>query len=109
MSASPQQRNLFTDITARKHGGNENSQKANLRVAPYKAPMRERIRVFIGGCDWHGATLKEICASFNKLPHELSGRISELKADGLIFDSGRRRDDSAVLVGQKRWINGSAS
>jgi hypothetical protein len=107
MASSPQQRNLFADICQRKHGGNENSQKANLRVAPYKASMRERVRIFIGGCGFNGCTLKEICDSFGKLPHQLSGRVSELKADGLVFDSGRRRDDSAVLVGQKRWVNGA--
>jgi hypothetical protein len=60
--------------------------------------MRERVRLFVYGCDWGGCTLKEICRAFGKLPHELSPRLSELKAEGLIFDSGRVRDGCGVWV-----------
>lgn len=97
----------LTDVCARRHRGARNSVRANERLHGFKVTTRERIRVFIGGCGWGGATLKEICSAFGKLPNELSGRLSELKADKVIFDSGRDRNGCAVLVGRPEWVNGS--
>src|SRR5690349_19162782 len=98
------------DITRSKHKGNKQSERANERVFPSKVGMRERVRIFVAGCGFHGATLHEICKAFNKLPHQISGRISEAKAEGEIFDSGRTRriegsGDCAVLVSKKEWVN----
>jgi hypothetical protein len=97
------------DVCARRHGGNANSRAANLRVHPYKIGMRERIRVWVGGCGFAGTTLKEIAAQFGTEVHKISGRISELKRDEQIFDSGRTRGDCAVLVGSRAWVNGASN
>ena len=85
---------LDFDISRGRH--NPHSVKAHARIAEHKPNMRERIRVFIGGCGLHGATLMEIAKAFDKLPHQISGRLSELKRDGVIRDSGLERDDCAV-------------
>jgi hypothetical protein len=95
------------DITARKHKGNPCSVAAHARVEPTEANMRERIRVYVSGCGPHGATLKEVCERFGKLPNQISGRFSQLKADQQIFDSGRTRDHHTVHVGYAGWVNGS--
>ena len=97
------------DICARKHKHNPQSVSANEKANPGKTIMRERVRLFVSGCGPAGTTLKEICHHFAKLPHTLSGRISELKADGLIFDSGRTESGFTVLVGHKTWVNGSSA
>jgi hypothetical protein len=99
------QPSLF-DVCARRHGGNANSRAANLRVHPHKVGMRERIRVFVGGCGFQGATGKEIAHFMGKEFHQISGRLAELKRDEQIFDSGRTREDCAVLVGSRAWVNG---
>lgn len=96
------------DVCARKHGGNRNSEAANKRVAPHKANMRERCRVFIGECGPQGATIHELCKYMGKLPNELSGRLSELKRLGQVFESGRKRNGAEVLVGDRRWVSGSS-
>jgi len=93
---------LSPDICANKHGGNAQSVKANPSVEA-KATLRERVRIFIAACDFHGATVKEIAATFNKPMHAISGRCSELKALGNIWESGRVRGGGAVLVGRTEW------
>jgi hypothetical protein len=85
-----------SDITINRHKGNRHSVAANRKAEPGKASMRERIRIFVAGCGFHGTTLKEICANFHKLPNEISGRISELKADQEIFDGKRGKRAMAV-------------
>ena len=109
MSVSPQLGFHFpADICANRHKGARCSVEANVRVEPSKANVRERVRLFVGGCGPQGCTLKDICSAFCKLPNELSGRVSELKADGVIFDSGRTKDGCSVLVADKSWVNGGA-
>jgi hypothetical protein len=72
--------------------------------------MQDRIRIFVVACDFRGATVHEIAAAIHdrngkaKLPHQISGRLSELKAAGLLFDSNRERGDAAVLVGRLEWV-----
>lgn len=61
----------------------------------------------VNGCGYQGVTLREICDAMGKLPHQVSGRISELKRDGLIFDSGRDKEGFSVLVAERGWCNGS--
>jgi hypothetical protein len=93
------------DITRRKHKGHRNSEEANAKVEETKAPMRERVRIYVAGCEWMGATVHEICKQFGKLPHQISGRISELKQDKKVFDSGRDRGGASVLVARTQWVN----
>lgn len=95
------------DVCARKHGGNERSKAANLRALPEKGSLRERVRVYIGGCEQRGATCAEIAERFGRAMHSISGRISELKEAGKVFDSGRTRNGGTVLVGRRQWCNGS--
>lgn len=95
------------DICSLKHGGNENSKKANARAAVVKESLRERVRIFVAGCADRGTTIHEIAKFLGKPVHSVSGRVSELKADDKIFDSGRNRDGCSVLVPDRRWVNGS--
>jgi hypothetical protein len=99
-----EQPTLPFDVTASKHRGNLNSQAANLRLLPHKASMRERIRIFVAACDFRGATVKEIAEAFGKQLHQISGRISEGKLAGELFDSGRDRDGCSVLVSRREWV-----
>lgn len=69
--------------------------------------MRGRVRIFVDGCGFQGTTLKQIAENFDKPLHALSGRISELKRDGLIFDSGRDEGGFSILVSRKEWVSGS--
>lgn len=95
------------DVTARKHGGHRNSVRANEKAEPYKATIRERIRVFVVACGHQGTTLKEIAAKFGKQLNQISGRCTELKTAGQIFASGRDLEGFTIYVGHREWINGS--
>lgn len=107
MTQLPLPLNAPTDICRRKHGGNRRSEQANERANPHKVNMRERIRVFVTACEANGATLHELCRYMGKLPHQISGRITELKQKFVLFDSGRERGGAAVLVANRNWCQGS--
>lgn len=96
------------DVTARKHSGHRNSVRANQKVEPHKASIRERIRVFVVACGHQGTTLKEIAAKFGKQLNQISGRCTELKIAAQIFASGRDAEGFTIYVGRKEWVNGSA-
>lgn len=108
------QTSLF-DICERKHQGNKHSAAANKRLLIHKLSARERVRIFIAGTDYVGATLPEIAQALTHptafpprhyYPNELSGRCSELAAAGEIFKSGRSRCGAEVLVVKREWVNG---
>lgn len=105
------QPSLF-DVCARKHGGNQNSRAANLRIHPHKESDREAIRIQVAAMGFAGLTLKEIRIIHPtaqperwKYPNEISGRITALKALGQIFDSGRERGNCTVWVARQEWVN----
>jgi hypothetical protein len=98
----------LADICRGKHHGNPNSEAANARIEPYKATMRERLEKYIAACGPQGATALEIAKVWGKEVYKFSGRLSELKRDGIIFESGRRRDGAEVLVAKKTWCQGSS-
>jgi hypothetical protein len=78
-----------------KHGGNPESEAANVRAHGGKEEMRRRILcLFLTGCDW---TSKEIAARLGKPLHAISGRLSELRAAEDLVPTGERRDGAAVL------------
>ena len=77
----------FDDICGRKHGGNACSVDANKR-APKEIDRRRLIELLNEAVD--GLTLKEACSAMGKTPNALSGRVSELKRDGLVCVNGRR-------------------
>jgi hypothetical protein len=87
---------LTTDITANRHKNNPESIDANKRIEPTKADWRKRIALYMNcvGGDW---TLKELCRAFDKSPNEISGRLSEMKASGILEPTGERREGCAVL------------
>jgi hypothetical protein len=66
--------------------------------------MRERIRVFVVGCGWRGATSAEIEQQFGLAKNKFSGRLTELRKAAAIWKSGRQRDGCNVFVGMSIWI-----
>ena len=101
MSANPtgaQSSFLFGDICSKKHGGNPESKAANFKIEPHKFSLRQRVysRLVLAGT--YGATCKEISLLEGRPMHAISGRLSELKAQGEIQESERTRDGGRVLV-----------
>jgi len=86
------------DICAGRHRGNEQSKAAFRSVQPIRAEMCAAVLAFIQSQGASGATNKEIAAHFSKGINAVSGRRSELLADGLIVETDRRRDGCGVVV-----------
>ncbi|HEY8560471.1 MAG TPA: hypothetical protein VIL74_08845 [Pyrinomonadaceae bacterium] len=87
---------LPNDITGARHKNAVHSVAANERVSASKAIMRAAI------LEWARSfgrfTLKDVCRQFDKLPNQVSGRLSEMKAEGLIRETGESRERCAVLT-----------
>lgn len=82
----------FGDICSTKHGGSPTSTAAHRRLGPNRRmSMRERIAHMIMACGASGATCEEVELRFNMKHQTASARISELKRDLVIRDSGRKR------------------
>lgn len=79
-------RNPYTDITANNHGGNKQSEAANIAIAPYKLNWRERILGFMALRDAEGlgTSCRHAADHFGKEAGQIEGRFTELKSDGLI-------------------------
>lgn len=89
----------FADITYNRHGGNVNSTIANAKVS--KEKDREAVLDFVKlYSDRNGVTLKEVCSMWGRSPNQISGRFTELKADGLIRVSGRRDGCGIYFISQ---------
>jgi hypothetical protein len=96
------------DVTARKHGGNQQSIAANLRSSAFKETNRERIRTQIASAGFAGLTINELRIYDDKKQrfkpaNELSPRLTELVALRLIYPSGRQRAGCSVYVADKQW------
>lgn len=80
----------YQDVNINKHGGNEQSNKANVKVAPVKLNWREKILTLIIDRDAQSmpTSLLDACKYFSKERGQLSGRFTELKAQGLIEPTG---------------------
>lgn len=94
---------ISDDITANRHGGNKQSVAANERIKPFKSNLRSQVYACILEAGVPGCTLEEIADSLNKQVHSVSGRVTELKAQKLIRESGRTRKtrsgcEASVLV-----------
>lgn len=77
------------DVTERKHGGNPESEAANLAAAENKSKFRKVI------FDWflgNGPAIAEDClAAFPGLRYStVTARISELRRDGMLVKIGTR-------------------
>lgn len=75
-----------TDITARKHRNNPQSVAANKKASKFKSSYRFLILDYLRRNGT--ATLEVLCRHFDKNPHQLSGRVSELLAANLIERTG---------------------
>lgn len=84
-----------TDISFRKHGANEHSIVANLQNAKHKINDRELILRLLAKKQM---TSKEIADHLCKRLNVISGRLSELLRDLLIYRTGETRDGAAVLT-----------
>lgn len=76
------QRSLDFDISRGRR--NANSRKAHDKLRAHKPSQRELVLAVIRMMGERGATLKEVAAYLDKLPHQLSGRFTELSIDGAI-------------------------
>lgn len=90
------QPDLF-DICLNRHRGNQESREANRRVR--KAEQRERALSAILDANSCGITCRELAERWGVGMNTISGRLSELKAEGLVVKAGVR-DGCAVLVGK---------
>lgn len=82
----------FDDVCANKHNFNEQSVEANKKVN--KEIDRQRIINFLTS-NGNGYS-KQIARYMNKELHKISGRLSELKLDGVIADTGLRQEGCAI-------------
>ncbi len=80
------ERGAAQDITARKHGGNAESEEANLRTN--KARDRARIITLLRERE---LTCEEVSLALSMPYTTCSARLSELKKDGLAVATGERR------------------
>lgn len=81
------------DICENRHRGAPASVEANRRVD--KADGRRRVIEFARSVG--SFTLKDLAAHLGVTPNMISGRISELKRDRQLVETGARRDGCAVL------------
>lgn len=92
-----------TDITANRHGGNEESKAAHKRSLTHAARDRARILELLEKKGALGATCEELSQELDLGYTTASGRCSELKKDSLVVPNGAKRKttrgcDAAVLV-----------
>lgn len=94
---------LSFDVCASNHRGNLESVKAAEQGSARRPGQRQRIFTFLHSRGTEGATCEEIELALDLRHQTCSARISELKAEGIIQDSGRKRQTStgseaAVLI-----------
>lgn len=85
----------FDDITVSRHRDAKASNEANARIRNSKS--EDRAAVWALATRLGEFTSKEIALRLDKPLNAISGRISELKAAGLIRETEYRRDRCAVL------------
>ena len=86
--------NTVNDICKSRHGGNENSVKANEKLGLNKAKMRIAVFIQIGVAK-DGLSCKELAKLWGVGMNVISGRFTELKKEGRIEKIGSR-ENSAV-------------
>ena len=87
------------DICANKHGGNEQSEAANERVD------KQKDRAFVLNFIKENGTgySKQIARAMNKPLNCISGRLTELKADGEIVSTGTKWEGCEVYELKDKW------
>lgn len=80
------------DICANRHGGNSESVEAYLSTpAEERRAMRERIYRYALRKGPLGITADEVAAKAGMVHNRIAPRISELRRDGLLVPTARRR------------------
>jgi hypothetical protein len=82
------------DITARRHKGNEQSTSAFHVIKDKLTMMQREVLLEIQTSGDRGITVDEIAVRNELNPNAISGRVSELKALGKIYKSGKRKTRS---------------
>lgn len=94
-----------SDICTRRHRHNANSDAAFETIEARAPSLRERIYEFIAARGKDGATTYEVSEALRLKYPTASARMSELKRDGRIVESGERRaTDSACLAAVMRAV-----
>ena len=80
------------DICQNKHGGNAESIEAFI-TTPETCRTKQRlaIQLLARQRGLHGITTDEAAEHFDAPPNSISGRLSELKRDGLLVETDKRR------------------
>lgn len=94
---------LDGDICERKSRSHRNSVAAQAAHQAKRPTQREIVLDAVIEAGTRGVTNHELCALLDRLPYNISPRLSELKRDGLIFETGENRqaagfDPAAVVV-----------
>lgn len=84
------------DICENRHRGNPESRRSFERVRDSLPEKRRRVLEIIKAFGPAGATGKEVAAYLGVEFNTISGRLSELKRDGMIVRTGQQRDSCAV-------------
>lgn len=88
-SSMPSIKKQEPDICRNRHGGVETSVEADKTVK--KQQDRELIYGYIQAARHYGHTLDELSVLLNRPPNSISGRLTELKVQGKIVYTGRKR------------------
>lgn len=98
--------NPYIDITAGRHGGNKQSNDANVAIAPYKTGWQEKILGLMALRDEQGlgTSRRHAADHFGKEAGQISGRFTELKLAGIIEETKVVEDRYMVfrLAGSSR-------
>ncbi len=88
------------DVCESRHGGNAQSEAAFVRATESGSRSRDywSAMAAIDAAGVRGLTGKEFAAMVGKGFNAVSGRFAELKRDGLIRETGERREGCAVCV-----------
>lgn len=80
------------DICFNKHGGNAESIEAFMTTpTACRTKQRLAIQALAKQCGLRGITTDEVAQHFSTMPNSISGRLSEMKRDGLLIETKQRR------------------
>ena len=91
------------DICAGRHGGNEQSAQANERGATGRAEQRARVLAEIERAGRAGLTCKELAERWGVGMNAISGRFTELKTSGDIWQAVDDNGNRIVRDGSSAW------
>lgn len=86
------------DICSKKHKGNANSKAANKTASKAKLFLRQEVYELIFWST-NGLSCEELALMLSRPVHSISGRISELKAEGEIVEVSERKSRFGVPCG----------